>query len=144
MTKASKNANNTIDKVSCKQRIFSLITSSDMTYKELKEATNFNQATVTARLSELLDLGLITERTINNDVTVFCRVWATELQEQLRVKRRLERSQRLVNAVLNDEVALNMLMSRYVEAIKDCRQAMIDYGMNENSIQILSMNTLIK
>jgi DNA-binding HxlR family transcriptional regulator len=109
MTKASKNANNTIDKVSCKQRIFSLITSSDMTYKELKEATNFNQATVTARLSELLDDGKITERTINNDVTVFCRVWATELQEQLREKRRNERSQRLVNAVLNDEVAKKLL-----------------------------------
>jgi transcription initiation factor IIE alpha subunit len=112
MTKASKNANNIIDKVSCKQRIFSLITSSDMTYKELKEATNFNQATVTARLSELLDDGKITERTINNDVTVFCRVWAVELQEQLRIKRRSERSQRLVNAVLNDEVALNMLISK--------------------------------
>ena len=109
MTKASKNANNTIDKVSCKQRIFSLITSSDMTYKELKEATNFNQATVTARLSELLDDGKITERTISNDVTVFCRVWAVELQEKLRKKRRNERSQRLVNAVLNDEVAKKLL-----------------------------------
>ena len=115
-----------------------------MTYKELKEATNFNQATVTARLSELLDGGKITERTINNDVTVFCRVWAVELQEQLRIKRRSEKSKRLVKAVMQDEVAYPMLTNDYIQALKDCRQAMIDYGMNENSIQILSMNTLIK
>lgn len=113
MTIASKESNKRVDKISLKERIYQLLTTEAMTYDDIKRYTSLNQATITARISELLDDGKIMERSISDNKTVFARVFAVELQKTLKEKRQIERSSRVLKAFMNDKLAVEMYKKQF-------------------------------
>lgn len=119
MTIASKQSNIKVDKISQKQRILNLLKGNAMTSIELQNATNFKAPTIIGRTSELMDEGLIMEREILNGKTVFCKVWAKELEENLKKQREKERVKRILKSIIDNETAFNIVLNVFLESITD-------------------------
>ncbi len=47
------------------------------------------------------------------------------------------------NAIIEMAAKIGEDKEKYRQALKDCRQAMLDYGMDEKSIQIISIDNFL-
>lgn len=82
-----------------------------MNREQIAKWTGFKESSVTGRCSELVDKGKLIEIPISG-VTYYSYVYADELKKSLKERKKKERTKRVLNALIKDDEALNVIMER--------------------------------